>query len=172
MTTGPALLFELDDGARPGDVTAPGRRGWQARLASTADVDVVEVIVNGQVVETASGVQAGETRQLRGELTLPEGGWVAIRAYSAERQEDAWPTMHARPFAHSSPIWINRVGSTEQDARVRAAGDLLRAVEASIEAFDDAYGEVPTPRLDARLDAARGVLVQMRNPAPATTDGP
>ncbi|MBY6203339.1 CehA/McbA family metallohydrolase [Halomonas denitrificans] len=155
VTTGPALVFELDDGSRPGDVTSSGRHGWTATLASATPVDVVELVVNGDIVGTAKGVGAGETRELRGEVDLPEGGWVAIRAYSSEMQDDAWPTMHARPFAHSSPIWIGRVGSIDPRARTASARDLLRAVEASIAAFDEAYGDVPTPRLDARLDEAR-----------------
>ncbi len=161
VSTGPALVFELDDGAQPGGVTSSGRRSWTATLASTTAIDVVEIVVNGDVVETAEGVGDGETRELRGEVDLPEGGWVAIRAYASELQDDAWPTMHARPFAHSSPIWIGRVGSTDPQVRTAAARDLLRAVETSIAAFDEAYGEVPTPRLDGRLDDARRRLEAM-----------
>ena len=45
-------------------------------LASTVNVDTVEIIVNGQVAETLAGVTAGETKTLTGKLNLPEGGWV------------------------------------------------------------------------------------------------
>jgi TolB protein len=48
VTTGPAIVFEIDDGIRPGDTTSPGRRAWQVKLASTSDVDVLEILVNGR----------------------------------------------------------------------------------------------------------------------------
>lgn len=171
VTTGPALLFELADGARPGDVTEPGNRGWQLTLAGTADVDTVEIIVNGSIVESHEGIDAGETRTLTGDITLPEGGWVAARAYASERHDnradDAWPTMHARPFAHSSPIWIKAIGSTDAQARSSAAADLIRAIDAAEQRAREAYGEVEIPRLRARFEAARTKLEGMVSPASA-----
>jgi TolB protein len=161
LTTGPALIFSLSDGARPGDVTTEGRRGWRATLASTTALDTFEIVVNGQVVERLDGVGAGETRTLEGEVDLPTGGWVAARAYESSPDGDAWPTMHARPFAHASPIWIGAVGSTDPDARSAAAADLMRAVDAAERRARDAYGEVETPRLQARFDAARARLAGM-----------
>jgi TolB protein len=161
LSTGPALLFQLDDGIRPGDVVAPGRRSWQATLASTVDIDTLEIIVNGVVVERLDGVEAGRIETRSGEVDLPQGGWVAARAYAGERPADAWPTMHARPFAHSSPIWIGTVGSTEPTARSAAAGDLIRAIDAAELAAREAYGAVETPRMQARFDAARAKLTEM-----------
>lgn len=161
VTTGPALVFELDDGARPGDVTQSGTRGWQATLASTTDIEVVEIIVNGNVVDRLDGVKAGETRTLTGEIDLPEGGWIAARAYAAEQRQDSWPSMHARPFAHSSPIWIGAIGSTEPGTRAAAAADLIRAIDASEKRAREAYGEIETPRMQARFDAAREQLADM-----------
>ncbi len=158
LTTGPALVFRLDDGSAPGDVTSPGSTRWTATLASTTDIEVFELLVNGEVVERREGVAAGETRTLDGAVDLPEGGWVAARVYAAERDRDAWPSMHARPFAHSSPIWIGSIGSTGPEARAQAAADLLRAIDASQARADEAYGEVDTPRLDARFEAARQQL--------------
>jgi TolB protein len=158
LTTGPALVFRLGDGSAPGDVTVSGEQRWTATLASTSDIEIFEIIVNGVVVERREGVRAGETRTLEGTVDLPEGGWVAARAYSAERQEDAWPSMHARPFAHASPIWIDAIGSTDPEARALAAQDLLRAVAASEARASEAYGEVAMPRLEARFEAARQEL--------------
>ncbi|MGK7296154.1 MAG: CehA/McbA family metallohydrolase [Candidatus Wenzhouxiangella sp. M2_3B_020] len=164
LTTGPALLFELSDGARPGDVTRPGARQWSATLASTHDIDVLEIVVNGAVVERLDGVAAGETRTIRGEIELPGGGWIAARAYTAEPPDDSWPTMHARPFAHSSPIWIGEVGSTDSEARSSAAADLIRAIDAAQQRAREAYGDAETPRLHARFDAARTRLSAMIEP--------
>lgn len=161
VTTGPALLLEFGDDARPGDVVPSGRSAWRAMLASATDVDVLEVIVNGAVVERLEGIAAGETRHYEGELDLPEGGWVAARAYASDRVEDAWPSMHARPFAHSSPIWIGAVGSSVPQTRGLAAGDLIRAIDAAERRAREAYGDVETPRMQMRFDRAKSVLRQM-----------
>jgi TolB protein len=72
--------------------------------------------------------------------------------------------MHARPFAHSSPIWIGSVGSTEPGARSDAAADLIRAIDAAQARARAAYGEVETPRLHARFDEARARLQAMLEP--------
>jgi TolB protein len=161
VTTGPALVFRIDDDARPGDVVSSGRRTWQALLASTTDLDVVELVVNGAVVERLEGIQAGETRRYEGDVDLPEGGWIAARASASDGVDDAWPTMHARPFAHSSPIWIGSIGSTEPAARRRAAADLIRAIDASERSAREAYGEVETPRMQSRFGRARAALREL-----------
>jgi TolB protein len=161
LSTGPALIFEIADGIRPGDVVAPGRRGWQVTLASTTQIDTLEILVNGVVIERRGGVAAGQTETHRGEVDLPQGGWVAARAYAGERLADAWPAMHARPFAHASPIWIGAIGSTDPAARAAAASDLIRAINAAELRAREAYGEVETPRMHARFDAARARLADM-----------
>lgn len=158
VTTGPALMFEIGEDARPGDVVSGGRQDWQATLASTTDIDVVELVVNGVVVERMEGISAGESREYRGDVTLPEGGWVAVRAYAGELREDSWPTMHARPFAHSSPVWIESVGSTDAEARLEAAADLIRAIDAAERRARTAYGEIEMPRMLNRFEEARNRL--------------
>lgn len=161
VTTGPALIFELDDGTRPGDVTSSGSHTWKATLASTIGIDSLEIIVNGKVVEQMGGVRARESRTFSGTVDLPEGGWIAARAMASKQRDDYWPTMHARPFAHSSPIWIGEVGSTEPGARAAAAADLIRAIDAAEIMAREAYGEVETPRMQQRFDEARARLREM-----------
>jgi TolB protein len=161
VTTGPALVFTMSDTVRPGEIIESGEQTWQATLASTTEVDVLEIIVNGQVAARLDGVEAGNTRTFNGTVTLPEGGWIAARAYASTRSDDAWPTMHARTFAHSSPIWINTIGSSEPQARSQSAADLIRAIDAAQGEAREAYGDVPTPRLHARFDKARAVLREM-----------
>lgn len=165
VTTGPALVFTLGDGSRPGDVTEAGPAEWRIDLTSTVGVDVVEIVVNGQVVETLDGVAAGESRTLTGTVELPQGGWVAARAYASERRDDSWPSMHARPFAHASPIWIGAVGSTEPGARAAAAADLITAIDASEARARAAYGERDMSRMYGRFDAARARLRVMTGEA-------
>ncbi len=161
VTTGPALVFQLRNGARPGDVTKAGTQSWSVQLGSTVPVDVLEIVVNGTVVQTLDGVAAGQVRTYTGEVTLPEGGWIAARAYASAPAEDSWPTMHARPFAHSSPIWITQVGSTEARARAAAAADLIRGIDFADQRARTSYGERAMPRMQARFDQARAVLRAM-----------
>jgi TolB protein len=66
--------------------------------------------------------------------------------------------MHLRPFAHASPNWNGKVGSTDPEARAQAAADLLRAIAASKTRASEAYGEIAMPRLDARFEAAKQKL--------------
>ncbi|MEO0576082.1 MAG: CehA/McbA family metallohydrolase, partial [Pseudomonadota bacterium] len=161
VTTGPALLFSMNDSAQPGDTIASGAQSWQLTLASTTAVDIVEIVVNGEVVKKLEGIAAGQQRDYSGDIDLPAGGWIAARAYASEYQDDAWPTMHRRPFAHSSPIWLGEIGSFEPNARAQSAIDLIRAIDAAEEQARAAYGDVPTPKLDARFDEARAKLRSM-----------
>jgi TolB protein len=161
VSTGPALIFSLGDGSRPGGVTSSGQQTWSLMLASTVNVDRVEIIVNGQVTETLAGVAAGETKTLTGKLNLPEGGWVAVRAYSSEKMDDSWPIMHYMPFAHSAPIWIGSIGSTANDARTAAAADLMRALDSIELRISKAYGKQPMTRLMDRVEQARDALRAM-----------
>lgn len=161
VTTGPALVFSLADGARPGDVTQSGPATWSAQLASTVAVDTVEILVNGEIVARLDGVAAGQSRTLTGEVDLPEGGWIAVRAFASDPGPDSWPTMHARPFAHSSPIWIGEVGSTDPAASAAAAAELIAAIDMAEARARSAYGDVQTPRMHARFDEARERLRAM-----------
>ncbi len=170
VTTGPALVFQLGNGARPGDVTTAGPQSWSAQLSSTVPVDMLEIVVNGSVVQTLDGVAAGGSRTFTGQVALPEGGWIAARAYASKPAEDSWPTMHARPFAHSSPIWIGQVGSTVADVRAAAAADLIRGIDVADQRARASYGKVEMPRMQARFDQARTILRDMID-APAPTLG-
>ncbi len=165
VTTGPALVFQLDNGARPGDVTSAGLQAWSAQLSATVAVDVLEIVVNGKVVQTLEGIAAGKSRSTTGRVDLPDGGWVAARAYTSAPAEDSWPTMHARPFAHSSPIWIGQVGSSEPGARSAAAADLVRGIDFADQAASASYDKLAMPRMQARFDQAREILRKMIEPS-------
>jgi TolB protein len=161
VTTGPMLTFSLDDEIKPGDVTDSGRKKYNLNVTSTVDLETVEIIVNGQVAQTLESVKAGATNNYQGYIEVPEGGWLAARAYAATPRTDSWPSMHARPFAHSSPIWIKEVGSTDKVASSTAAKDLIRAINVSEERARKSYGERPMPRLYKRFEDARTALEGM-----------
>lgn len=161
VTTGPALTFQVGEHSRPGDVISSGSQNWRATLVGTNDIDVVELVVNGVVVDKLTGIKAGETRNYKGTVVLPEGGWIAIRAYASDLRVDTWPTMHARPFAHSSPVWIGSVGSTDPQARKMAASDLIMAIDTAERRAREAYGEVEMPLMMSRFNEARKRLREM-----------
>lgn len=160
VTTGPSLLFNVND-SMPGDVVLSGEQKYSLTIATTAALGTVEIIINGQVVHTLKAVKAGQTKTYEGTVNLPEGGWVAARAFATEQQADSWPTMHARPFAHSSPIWINNIGSTSEVAKKAAVEDLLRALDAAENTAREAYQALDMPKLYRRFEQARTKLIKM-----------
>ncbi len=157
LTTGPALLFEAD-GQRPGSVVQQGSRNWSIDLISARPVERVEIIVNGKIVQTLKGFPGKGRKTYRGRVNLPRGGWIAARAVGGKT---AWPIMSFTHFAHSQPVWINRVGSTELSAARDAAKDLLKALAFSEGKFVESYGAAMPAGLRARIDEARRRLTQI-----------
>ncbi len=161
LTTGPVLLFNIGDDARPGDVTSPGEQTWELTLISSEPVETVEIVVNGEVVEILDGIRGGETKVYNGTVSLPDNGWIAARAHGGGAE---WPSMAVDQFAHSSPIWIGAAGSSDPQVASNAAADLIKAIDFSAARAREAYGETPTPRLDARFAAARAKLEALLQP--------
>ncbi len=161
LTTGPALLFAIGEDVQPGGVVDAGQQSWTLTLASSEPVTTVEIIVNGEIVETLDGIDAGETQRYSGTVTLPEGGWVAARAHGGGGK---WPSMAADQFAHSSPIWIEAIGSIDADAASEAAQDLLNAVDYAEAYAKKGYGDRDVSSLMKRFEDAREVLETYRKP--------
>lgn len=152
VTTGPMIELEVD-GAVHGDTVLGGRAApFRLELASAIPVDTVEVVVNGEVVWSAAGLSEPGTRSYEGEVDLPDAGWVAVRAHGGA---PTWPVMDQLVFAHTSPIWIDHVGSVQSDAARRAAADLLPVLGAAEAELRETYGETPTPTILETFRAAR-----------------
>ena len=155
VSTGPLLDFRVA-GQRPGGAIERGGPGgdvsWTLTLASTGAVGQVDLLVNGEVVDTASGLDGPGVRELSGILNLPAGGWVAARAHGGEER---WPGMNGSVFAQTSPVWIGEVGSYDPGAADSAARDLLRALDFSEAEVRERYGELPIPRILERFALAR-----------------
>jgi TolB protein len=152
VTTGPLLDFVVE-GERPGGaVAAGGEAAWTLTLASTGAVGQVDLLVNGEVVETVAGLEGPGVRELSGAVALPAGGWVAARAHGGE---EAWPGMNGSVFAQTSPVWVGEVGSRDPAAADAAARDLLRALDLSETEVRERYDGVPIPRILERFTLAR-----------------
>ncbi len=156
VTTGPALLFEVG-GRTPGSTVDQGRQPWSIELISVRPVERVEIIVNGQVVQTLDGFGGDGRQRFSGTVDLPSGGWLAARAVGGQT---GWPVMSYVHFAHTQPVWIDHVGSTEPVAARAAAADLLKALDHSERRFAESYGDAIPPGLRARLTEARRRLTR------------
>lgn len=157
VTTGPALVFNVD-GRTPGATVEQGRQTWSIDLISVRPVERVEIIVNGQVVETLEGFEGNGRTRYAGTIDLPSGGWIAARAIGGRT---GWPVMSYAHFAHTQPVWIDHVGSTEPLAARAAAADLLKALGHSEGRFMQSYGTAIPQGLSVRLGEARQRLAQL-----------
>ncbi len=117
VTNGPFLDFRVD-GARPGEVADAGPARWSLDLGTATSVDTVEILVNGRVVASRSGIASPGRQTYSGDIELPSGGWVAARARGGKTR---WPSMDTSPFAHTAPVWIGERGSVDPVAQREAA---------------------------------------------------
>ncbi len=156
VTTGPMLLFTAG-GVSPGDALASGgETSWELTMHSAVPVDTVEIVVNGEVVWSAAGLSTPGSKTYTGKIRLPAGGWIAARARGGE---PVWPSMSAYAFAHSSPVWIGQVGSTDRVAMQRAAARLGPVLDAAQQQVVIAYGgDANAPKILAQFAAARARL--------------
>jgi TolB protein len=155
VTNGPLLELTVD-GSMPGDITAAdGSADWGLRLHTAVDVTTVEILVNGRVVDARPATDA-PNQSFSGSVDLPEGGWVAARVTGPATT--VWPGMDSYAFAHTSPVWVGTVGSTDPTAERRSAQVLLSALEGARASLEQAYSGTPIPNLGSRFDEARAAL--------------
>jgi TolB protein len=175
VSTGPLLEFTVraagidNAGAGsagdvgPGGIISGPQAAWSLNVHSAVPYDRVELLVNGSVVWSGAGADAPGTRSHSGTIDLPAGGWIAVRAFSEGGVE--WPAMNPTAFAHSSPIWIGRIGSTDNAARAAAAADLLRALDNARERLETGYADAAMPSVRERFARARIELQRLAGEA-------
>lgn len=109
FSTGPLLLFTVD-GRDPGaELTltgsAPASHRVHVDVHSMAPVDTLEILVNGEVVETVAAKNPARI-SFDGTVNLPEGGWVAARVGGP-----ASPYLgDDYAFAQTTPVYVVRDG--------------------------------------------------------------
>ena len=161
VTTGPLIRFDAG-GAGPGGVLTAAQGGsvpWRLDVWSALPVEKAEMIVNGRVVWSGAGLDAPGHKSFNGRVEVPRGGWVAARVYGGRT---AWPSMDSYPFAHTAPVWFGRAGSTEPEAAVSAARDLLRWLDEAEKRLAEGYSGTPATRLRERFAEARRKLEAAR----------
>jgi TolB protein len=125
-------------------------------LHSAVPVDSAAVLVNGAVAWHAKPVLANGSQHLSGTVTVPAGGWVAAVVLGPKTTQ--WPAMDSYSYAHTAPVWIGRVGSSDPVASRAAARDLLRALAVSEGRVNTQYPVGTAPKLREHFRKARATL--------------
>jgi hypothetical protein len=118
VSNGPLLGLELA-GLRPGGVLreASGPVPFRVALRSPVAVDHLELVHNGKVIKSFELKGARRNLDASGELSLPRGGWLLLRAWN----EHADPlVLDLYPYATTGPIYLELPGEPES-AREDAA---------------------------------------------------
>jgi hypothetical protein len=111
VSNGPLLGLELA-GLRPGGVLreAAGPVPFRVALRSPVAVDHLELVHNGKVIRTFALTGNRRNLDASGEVTLPAGGWLLLRAWN----EHADPlVLDLYPYATTGPIYLELPGGPE-----------------------------------------------------------
>lgn len=118
VTNGPVIDFQLD-GVQAGDSLQLGKKKktvtYTGFMRSNAPVDHVEVIYNGEVVASHTGVPF-TSLDLNGKITLKDNGWVLLRAWNSAAQPEV---LDLYAYASTNPVFI---GGGSKSAKTPAAG--------------------------------------------------
>jgi len=142
-TCGPFVEFSVGGTAMGGQVTATGGVvdiGIRVQAASWIDVDVVKIVVNGDVVDTIDVPQTSDTVRLdvTHSVRMTEDGWISLlvegdKSLSPILPDQGRPIL---PFAVINPVWVDADGDGQivslwERARtfVARAGSLLQVRE-------------------------------------------
>jgi hypothetical protein len=110
VTNGP-MLFLTANGDRPGAVLRPGKVKLELHAISRDRLEGVELILNGNVIESFKpGRNTSEIRAAK-TLTVSESDWIVARAFEFNKD-----TVR---FAHTSPIYIGQAARRDPTALVR-----------------------------------------------------
>ena len=159
VTNGPQMEFHIND-KEVGDIvkTKNKKVTWTLDVHSPVPFEKVEIFVNGKVVSTKKGNKETGSISYKGTIEVPFGGWVTARVSGGIVE---WPLMDSYPFAESSPIWFNKIGSTDPTVSKQAAQDLLKLLLVSEKRLKNGYGENPIPKLLSHFDKAKQKLLEI-----------
>ncbi len=155
-SNGPQILFSVED-SEVGDVikSKNEKANWNLQVHSPISYEKVEIFVNGDVVWMQNS-KHGNSETYSGSIEIPKGGWVTARVSGGKSE---WPMMDSYPFAESSPIWFDEIGSTTPNAKIDAANKLIKILDISEQRMKRGYGENQTPNLNDHFSKAREKLV-------------
>src|SRR6185436_16391740 len=123
---------------------------------SAVPVDSVAVLVNGVVAWHGKPALTNGSQHITGTVAIPAGGWIAAVVLGPKTTQ--WPAMDSYSYAHTAPVWIGRVGSSDPTAAREAARDLLRALTVSEGRINTQYAGASVPKLREHFRKARETL--------------
>jgi len=160
VTNGPLLEFQVNGVEMGGEVflDKAGPVAVDARVRfdpARERVDTLEVIQNGEVLQSFAGEEAASEISARFRPEMKESSWLAVRV-SGKKRDEALPLPSV---AHSAPIyvtpkggpglaahprakaiaeaWRARLEKLEADARVKANPELREAVQSARKHYSD-----------------------------------
>jgi len=104
-TNGPLLGFSVD-GQGPGSVVEldkPRELRYRGFMRSLVPIDQVEVVLNGDVIDTVALPNGTMSADIEGSILVEESGWLLLRASSEEPHPDIFDMY---PYATTSPVYI------------------------------------------------------------------
>jgi TolB protein len=129
----------------------------RARSVSIAPLGRLEIIVNGKVAATVPAVDSSRIA-FEGDVAIPEGGWVAVRAIGP-------PSRYigdSYAFAQSSPVYVVRNGKRwTSPADARFLGNLTEAIWTRVDRRAVWRSAQERDRFRAEIEKAREVYTQL-----------
>jgi len=161
VSNGPMLEFKAN-GKGPGQVieSSDGTVNWTVNVHSALPFDSLEIFVNGTIVQTFEGNPLAGSKNYQGSVEFPAGGWMTARVLG---ENTGWPAMDSYLFAESSPVWFDKVGSTDPAAARQSAQNLLMVLEVAEKNLKAGYGNAPIPNLLEHFGKAKTRLQALAN---------
>lgn len=155
VTNGPLLKFSVN-GKEAGEAVAAMNNQpieWKIEAFSPIAVEKVEIIINGKVAWSGTGFTGKQI--YTGKINAANGGWIAARIYGGTVQP---PFADSYPFAHSAPIWFNKIGSFDDESAKTSAQDLLKWLDIAERRLNLGYEGAKVENLRKRFADARRIL--------------
>jgi hypothetical protein len=161
-TNGPILELEVDGRHGPGeriDIRPGQELRFQVRARSRGELEVLQLIVNGQIAAEQRGRGVRELT-LATALRFDRSAWAAVRSF--ERADTAEPWQPAGlVFAHTSPVYFRAAGKPV--VVPESVQDLLQKIDRLIAHTERLEGFRQESHRKETLDVyreARAVLVR------------
>ena len=106
-TNGPLVSLTVNGEHPGGEIALSGRDeavSFKGMLRSAVPVDHLELVFNGEVVESFETGPNGVSADISGSLPIRESGWMLLRA----RNDNAHPmVLDIYPYATTSPVYVS-----------------------------------------------------------------
>jgi hypothetical protein len=162
-TNGPLLDFSVDGQQVGGELKFDGAQAavpFHAKMRSIVPMDHLEVVCNGQVVQSLAFNAKRDAADVSGTIPLKESGWCLLRA-SSDKAE--YPVLDNYVYATTSPIYVTVDGKkarSPEDAKYFAAW-IQRTIEITGQ-YPDWNSAAEKEYVMGRLSEAKKIFEGMR----------